>query len=209
MDAIAGRRTLTTMPETLFALALYALTASITPGPNNIMVTASGANFGFRRTLPHMLGIAIGFGAMIAAIGLGLGAIFLASPTVQTVMKAAGIVYTLWLAWKIAKAGGPGDVADAGRPMTFLGAALFQWVNVKAWIMSVGAVAVFSSPGDGLLASVGWIVLVFFLASLPSVAIWTMFGVALRRALRDPTWLRVFNVTMALLLVASIVPLMV
>lgn len=197
------------MPETIFALAFYALSTSITPGPNNIMLTTSGANFGFRRTVPHMLGISLGFGFMLLVIGLGLGAVFLASPTVQAVMKAAGVAYTLWLAWTIATSGG-GTKADGmeARPMTFTGAALFQWINAKAWVMGVGAIALFSAPGPGLLRSVVMIALVFSLINLPCIAVWTLFGVWLRNLLRNPVWLRAFNVTMALLLVASMVPLL-
>jgi threonine/homoserine/homoserine lactone efflux protein len=189
--------------------ALYALTTSITPGPNNLMLMASGANFGVRRTLPHALGVSLGFGAMVIIVGLGLGALFLASPTLQVALKAAGLAYILWLAWKVATASGIGESGDAkGRPLTFIEAALFQWINVKAWMMAIGAVAVYTTATGNVFWEVPALALVFVLVNQPSVALWMVLGVGMRRLLSNPRQLRVFNIIMALLLVASVVPIL-
>ncbi len=191
------------------AFALYALTTSITPGPNNLMLMASGANFGVRQTLPHALGVSLGFGAMVVIVGLGLGALFLASPRLQTALKVAGFAYILWLAWKVATASGIGESADGkGRPLTFIEASLFQWVNVKAWMMAIGAIAVYTTATGNVFWEVPALALVFVLVNQPSVALWMVLGVGMRRFLSKPNRLRAFNIVMALLLVASVVPIL-
>lgn len=195
--------------DLLPALALFAVSSSITPGPNNVMVTASGANFGFARTLPHMLGISIGFPVMVIAVGLGLGQVFAQLPMLHSVMKWVGAAYLLWLAWKLATARPTGidDGAPAqSRPMTLLQAAAFQWVNPKAWIMAVGAMSTFTTVGGDPIVEASIIGGMFALACLPSVALWAGFGVALRRWLSSATALRRFNLSMAALLVISLVP---
>ena len=193
--------------DTAVALVSFAFVASITPGPNNIMLTASGVNFGFTRTIPHMLGIGAGFMALLLAVGFGLGAVFTLFPPLKTVLKVAGAVYMLWLAWKIAQAGGGGDGAQPpGRPLTFWEAVAFQWVNPKGVVMAAGAMAIYVRP-DHLAADVVAVTLVFGLVNVPSVGTWAAFGHVLRNALREPAKLRLFNIAMALLLVASIVPM--
>jgi threonine/homoserine/homoserine lactone efflux protein len=195
--------------DTALALVSFAFVTSITPGPNNIMLTASGVNFGFRRTIPHMLGIAAGFMALLAAIGLGLGAVFALVPELKTVLKVVGAVYMLWLAWKIANAGPPGDsAAKSSGPLTFWQAAAFQWVNPKALVMAFGAMAVYVRPGHFIL-DVAAVTLIFGLVNLPCVSTWAGFGHGLRRFLEDPAKVRFFNMAMALLLVLSIAPMMV
>ncbi|HMO43759.1 MAG TPA: LysE family translocator [Phenylobacterium sp.] len=195
-------------PQLLAGLALFAFVSSITPGPNNAMLMASGANYGFVRTLPHLAGVALGFMFLVACVGLGLGGLFEAWPQAHTVLKAVGAAYLLWLAWKIGQArGGPEAGAGEGRPFTFLQAAAFQWVNPKAWVMAVGALAAYLPP-ERPLAGVAVVAGVFGLVNLPCVAAWTGFGVGLRRLLQRPGALRVFNWTMAGLLALSTVPVL-
>lgn len=192
--------------ELLSALALFAFVSSATPGPNNAMLMASGANYGFVRTLPHLAGVALGFVFLVVCVGLGLGSLFTAVPVAHTVLKVVGVAYLLWLAWKIGTARtGPGEGDGAGRPLTFLQAAGFQWVNPKAWVMAVGALAAYLPPAEPI-AGLAVVALVFGLVNLPCVAAWTAFGVGLRRFLQKPRALAVFNGVMAGLLALSTVP---
>ncbi|MCC5971089.1 MAG: LysE family translocator [Pararhodobacter sp.] len=193
-------------PDHLFALAAFAFVSSITPGPNNLMLLASGVNFGFRRTVPHMLGIGIGFTLMVLLVGLGLAGVFTAWPPARHILKILATGYMLWLAWKIAHAAAPEGAETGARPLTFLQAAAFQWVNPKAWTMALGAVALYA-PGQEI-AAVLWVAGVFGLINLPCVSSWTVLGLALKRALQNPARLRVFNYAMALLLVASLYPVL-
>lgn len=185
----------------------FALVTSVTPGPNNLMLLASGVNFGFRRSIPHMLGVGLGFSFMIVVIGLGLGALFEAYPLAHAVMRYAGGAYMLWLAWKIARSGPVGEGEVGGRPFTFLQAALFQWINPKAWVMAIAAIAAFTVPASYIL-SVVVVGIAFGLVNIPSISTWVLFGAAMRRFLNDPRHLRWFNIAMAVLLVASLAPLM-
>jgi threonine/homoserine/homoserine lactone efflux protein len=193
------------MTHDLFlALLGFAFVTSVTPGPNNMMLLASGVNFGVRRTLPHMLGISIGHAVMVFLVGLGVAGVFAAYPLALTGLKVAAVGYMLWLAWKIARSGAPGEGRAAGRPMTFLQAAAFQWVNPKAWAMALGAVAAYvPAPSVGAYALVA---VVFAGVNLPSVAVWAAAGQGLRRWLDGPGRLRLFNWGMAALLVASLWP---
>lgn len=175
------------------------------------MLMASGANFGFVRTIPHMLGIGIGFTVMVALVGIGLMQVFDAVPVAHTVLKVFSVAYLLWLAWKIAHAAAPeskgaSDEAASGRPFSFVQAALFQWVNPKAWSMALTAIALYA-PDRSLLA-VTLVAAVFGVVNLPSVSLWTVLGQQMRRWLNSPTRLNVFNWTMALLLVASLYPVL-
>jgi threonine/homoserine/homoserine lactone efflux protein len=191
--------------SSLVALVAFAFVSSITPGPNNLMLMASGANFGVRRTVPHMLGVGIGFTLMIVLVGVGLVGLFELWPASFTIMKIAGAGYMLWLAWKIANASAPAASATpaTAKPMTFLQAALFQWLNPKAWTMTLTAVTVYAPRHD--LASVGLIAMIFGAINLPTVSIWAALGTVMQRWLTSPTRLRAFNWTMAALLVASLV----
>lgn len=189
------------------ALVLFAFASSITPGPNNIMLLASGANFGFRRTGPHMLGISLGFGVMVALVGLGLLGLFDLLPWLRPALMATCAAYLLYLAWKIAHAAAPGEADATARPFTFLQAAGFQWVNPKAWYMAIYAQTNYAPDGSILWGSLA-VALVFSLTNLPSVAVWAWGGVQLRRWLEAPGRLRAFNITMALLLVASLYPML-
>ena len=192
--------------DLILALAAFALATSITPGPNNLMLMTSGANFGLRRTLPHMAGVALGFVVLAIAVGLGLGRLLEAWPAARTILKAASVVYMLWLAWKFATAAPPKPGAAAGRPLTFLQAAAFQWVNPKAWAMALTAVTVYA-PGQ-TPAAVLAVAVVFGLVNLPSVGLWALAGTAMGRLLSSPVRLRVFNVGMAVLLVLSLWPIL-
>ena len=193
--------------DILIAIAVFAFVASFTPGPNNVMLLASGVNFGFRRTLPHMAGIAIGFILLQLCIGFGLGAILSATPALHLALKVAGGAYLLYLAWRIATSGGISEQGPSARPMSLIEAALFQWVNPKAWMITVTAMAAYASA-ERPVASVLAVVASFAAMTLPVSTVWTGFGHALRNWLADPMRLRVFNVTMALLLVASLWPML-
>jgi threonine/homoserine/homoserine lactone efflux protein len=194
--------------EVLTALVVFAFVMAFTPGPNNILLTASGVNFGFVRTVPHLLGVDIGFVFMLAVFAGGLGLVFASLPALQLVLKIAGAAYMLWLAWKVANAKPPTDAdrSARGKPMTFLQAAAFQWVNPKAFVAVLSGVAVYMRPGHERQDFV-IVLIVFGLATALSTATWAGFGVALRKFLRDPRHARIFNVTMGLLLVASIYPI--
>lgn len=193
--------------DTLLALFLFAFTTSITPGPNNMMLFASGVNFGFRRTVPHMFGIGAGFFSLLIGVGMGLGALLSAYPPAFIALKVAGGLYLLWIAWKIGSSRSMGEGEAKARPMTFLGAAAFQWVNPKAWVMAVTAMAVYPNPEHYAL-TVGIVALVFAAVNVPSVSTWAGFGSALREWLSVPVRLKWFNITMALLLVLSLWPML-
>jgi len=190
----------------LLALVAFALVSSITPGPNNLMLMASGTNFGLRRTVPHMLGVAIGFTLMIVLVGAGLVTLIGLIPGALTAIKWASIAYLLYLAWKIATAAPkPLTGKTTAKPMTFLQAAAFQWINPKAWTMALTAVSAYipaDNPRIGLLI----VAFVFGAVNLPSVGLWAAMGVSLRGFLADPRRLRVFNVVAALTLVATLYP---
>ncbi len=192
--------------DLLTALALFAFVTSITPGPNNLMLMASGANYGFRRTVPHMLGIGIGFTVMILGVGAGLVQIFDAYPVSHTILKAVSVVYLLWLAWKIATAAGVADGGAQGRPLSFLQAAAFQWVNPKAWAMALTAITAYAP--DRTLWAILWVALVFGAINLPSVSTWTVLGQQMARLLRARRQRVAFNWVMAGLLIASLVPVL-
>jgi threonine/homoserine/homoserine lactone efflux protein len=196
------------MSSLLIAFIVFASVALFTPGPNNIMLLASGLNFGVRRTLPHVAGVSIGFAMLVAAMGLGLGAVFTSYPVLQTVLKYAGAAYLIYLAFAIATSGPAQPDATAHRqPLSFLGAALFQWVNVKGWVIAIGTISAY-----GALADYPWNVLLQALVLLTigtlSSLTWVICGSALQSLVKSPLALRVFNVTMALLLLASLYPVL-
>ena len=190
----------------LIAFVMFAVVMFFTPGPNNVMLLSSGLTYGFRRTLPHIAGITIGFAFMVAAVGLGLGTIFIAYPVLQTILKYVGTAYLIYLAVVIAMSGSvtPGQDNQRG-PMTFLAAVLFQWVNVKGWVMAIGIITAYST-----VAGFPWNIaiqsaLMFVMAALSSL-VWTLFGSSLRSFLTSPAAVRAFNIAMAVLLLASLYP---
>lgn len=194
--------------ELLWALLVFVVVTLFTPGPNNAMLMTSGLNFGFRRGLPHLWGVALGFAVMVLAVGVGLGAVFQAYPAVYTVVKYVGALYLLYLAWHIATAGAVEESGDArGRPIRFLEAAAFQWLNPKGWVMAVGAVSAYAAvaqfPFNVLL-----IAFLFGSLGILSSATWLGFGTGLKRLLTSPRAVHAVNITMALLLVASLWPIL-
>lgn len=194
--------------DLLLAFALFALVTSITPGPNNTLLLASGVNFGFNRSIPHILGISCGFFVLVLAVGLGLGAVFETYPVLYRVLRYVGAAYLLYLAWKIARSGPLADDQQSrGQPMGYWSAAAFQWVNPKAWVMAVGAISTYT-PLQGYFSNVLVIAAVFALINAPTVSLWAACGSLLRNVLRNPRWLRLFNLGMAMLLVLSLAPLL-
>lgn len=193
--------------DTFLALLLFAFTTSITPGPNNMMLFTSGVNFGFRRTIPHMLGIGVGFFVLLIAVGLGLGALLHTVPLLYTALKFAGGAYLVWIAWKIGTSRSLSERESGAQPMSFMSAAAFQWVNPKAWVMAVTAMATYTNE-QLYLFSVLLVGLAFAALNVPSVSTWAGFGSALRDWLSDPVRLKWFNITMAVLLVLSLWPML-
>jgi threonine/homoserine/homoserine lactone efflux protein len=193
--------------DVLLALTVFASVMAFTPGPNNILLTASGVNFGFARTVPHLLGVDIGFIFLLAVFSAGLGLAFASLPGLQLVLKIAGAAYMLWLAFKVASASPVDDDSKKpGKPMTFLQAAAFQWVNPKGIVAALSGVAVYMRPGHER-QDFAIVLAVFAVATALSTATWVGFGAALRHYLRDPLHARIFNIVMGLLLVASIYPM--
>jgi threonine/homoserine/homoserine lactone efflux protein len=194
------------MHELLGPLVLFAAAMCLTPGPNVVMVTASSANFGFRRTVPQMLGVTLGFGAMIMAAGLGLAGLFHAEPRLHTLLKYAGACYLLYLAWRIALAdAASGDRARA-RPINFVEAALFTWMNPKGWVTALGALAAYTTVDEDMLTQTAVIAVVLAAWCLASLVLWGAFGAAIARFLGSMRARQAFNVSMAALLVLSLVP---
>ena len=196
------------MSLTVFsALLLFSFVSSITPGPNNVMLFASGVNFGMRRTIPHAVGISVGFACLLLAVGLGLGAVLQLYPPLFTVIKVAGGLYMLWLAWRISQSG-PVEIRDShAQPLTLLQASLFQWVNPKAWVMAMVAMSTYTNEGNYLF-NVAIVTFVFCVVNFPSVTIWAGFGTIMRKFLQDPVKLKFFNYLMAALLVISLWPML-
>lgn len=186
------------------ALATFAFVTVITPGPNNLMLMASGANFGLRRSVPHMLGIILGFPLMILLVGLGVMRAFAVWPVLQQVLLVGSVAYMAWLAWKIAHSAPPAEAQANARPLTFLQSAGFQWVNPKAWTMALGAITLYAASRD--LSAILWVSGMYVALALISTTVWVVLGQQVRRVLRNPRHLRLFNWLMAGLLLASLIP---
>ena len=194
--------------DLILALIAFAAVSSLTPGPNNLMLMASGANFGLKRTLPHMLGVSIGFTFMVVLVGAGLVQVFDAFPVTYTVLKTVSVAYLLYLAVKIASNRTPPRSADANsKPMTFLQAAAFQWVNPKAWTMALTALGVYAPPSP-TLPNVLVVAAVFGITNLPAITTWVLMGQQMSRFLNTPRRLMAFNITAGLLLVATLYPIL-
>lgn len=192
--------------DLVIPVSLFGIAALSSPGPNNVMITASGVNFGFVRTIPHMLGIAIGFAVMNLAVGFGLGRVFEIYPQIHVGLKYISVAYLVFLAWKIARSGEIKSVGSRPKPFTFMQAAAFQWVNPKAWAICIGAVATFTTVGGDLFAEVLLMSLIFLLLTFPSASTWTFFGTVIGRYLHTPQRLKIFNWSMAGLLLLSLFP---
>lgn len=187
-------------------LALFAAAMCLTPGPNVVMVTASAVNFGFRRAIPHILGITIGFAFLILAAGFGLAGLLKAEPRLHLVLKYAGATYLLYLSWRIAQSDASGDHASRTKPISFTEAMLFQWINPKGWVIAIGALAAYTTAeGDGMWKTMV-ITCVLAAACLLSAVLWAGFGAGVRRLLASPRIRIVFNWSMSGLLVVSLIP---
>ena len=197
------------MPELILPLLLFSISTAITPGPNNVMVTASGVNFGYKKTLPHILGITFGFPVMIVLIGLGLGSVFKSFPVIHHILKYIGATYLLYLAFKIATFSSFNNNGDRNKPFTFWQAVIFQWVNPKAWVMAVGAISTFTSVGRDVFGEVLLIAFVFCIICFPCVSLWAFLGTNIKRLLTTDFYRKVFNISMAFLLVMSLLPVFV
>ena len=194
--------------ELVAAMAMFAFVTSVTPGPNNMMLLASGVNFGVKRTLPHWLGVSLGHFVMLLLVGAGLERLLQAYPVVYQVMKVVGFAYLVYLAWGVARSGAPErNGEEATQPITFLGAAAFQWVNPKAWIMAIGYFSNYM-PTDASLTFVVLTCMMFSAINFPSVVLWVWLGAKLEHYLQQDQWRKIFNWTMALLLVISMVPVL-
>jgi threonine/homoserine/homoserine lactone efflux protein len=191
--------------ELISALAMFAFASSITPGPNNTMLLASGANFGLRASIPHMLGVSAGFMLLLAVVGCGLGGLFTAYPVLHLVLAWAGTLYLLYLAARIALSSGLSARKDGARPMRFIEAVAFQAVNPKGWAMALGAMTAYA-PAAHYLTNVTVVVAIFGAINGPCILAWTAFGVSMRRFLDSPRVLKGFNIAMAAVLVASLIP---
>jgi threonine/homoserine/homoserine lactone efflux protein len=207
-EALTAQRKRGFMYELLGPLVLFAAAVTLTPGPNVVLVTASGANFGFRRTMPQMLGITLGFGFMAVAAGLGLAGIVHAEPRLHAVLKYAGAAYLLYLAWRIARADPGSHASSRARPIGFLEAALFTWMNPKTWVSVLGTLAAYTTVGGDVLWETAVIAAVLAVFCLISVVIWAGFGTVIGRFLTNPRGRITFNWSMAGLLVLSLIPVL-
>ncbi|MGI9481901.1 MAG: LysE family translocator [Hyphomicrobiales bacterium] len=189
----------------LLPLIVFATVASFTPGPNTIMLAASGANYGFRPTMPHILGVQFGLPVMLLALGMGFGQVFHIFPEIHLYLKWAGTACILYFAWKISTTSSVKNGEKAGSPLTFMQAAIFQWLNPKAWVMGLGAITAYTTVGGDTFFETGLIALVFALIVFPACAAWCLFGTAIARFLTSPWRLKVFNTSMALLLAGSVI----
>lgn len=190
----------------IIPILLFCFSTSITPGPNNIMLMSSGLNYGIKRSIPHLVGIAIGFPLMILAIGLGLGSLFARFPIIYPVIKVLGVCYLLFFSWKVANASAPKVKQKLASPITLIQALLFQWVNPKAWIMATGAIATFTNP-DNFSLHMFYILVGYLTVGTLSMVFWLTLGVSLKRLINNEVHMRYFNITMAILLVLSLVPM--
>ncbi|NKB65001.1 MAG: LysE family translocator [Gammaproteobacteria bacterium] len=192
--------------ELILAITSFAFVTSVTPGPNNIMLTASGANFGFVKTIPHILGIVVGVAVMNFSVGFGLGTIFEAIPVLQQILKVAGSGYLVWLALKLLSFNYVDTEQDQeGRPLTLFQALMFQFINPKAWVMVISANASFSLIGEQYWPSVALIIAIFLLVGPPSMIVWILFGQWIRQFLTRPGFLRIFNMVMAFFTVSCVI----
>ena len=188
-----------------YGLLLFSFVSAFTPGPNNLLALASGANVGYRKTLPHIIGVCLGFLIMMVLMGAGLGALFMRYPTIQLILRYAAFTYLLYLAFKIATASGLGRTTGREKPFTVLGAIAFQWLNPKAWIAAITIVTTFTLPQaywqSLAVASIVDLIMVF-----SAVSTWALFGKVVNKWLSRPVILHVFNIAMALLLIVSVIP---
>ena len=199
--------------ETLYSTSMFlsiisfAFATAMSPGPNNFMLLSSGLTFGYKRTLPHILGIIVGFPMMVMAVGLGMGRVFELYPWLYDILKVVGIAYLLWMAWKIATSSSSMSSSDeVKKPFTFVQAILFQWVNPKAWVMVITAMGSFITSKENAFLQVLLIAFTYLFIGLLSTNFWALGGMYLQRFISNEKRVRVFNVVMAGLIVFSVVP---
>ncbi len=192
------------MSDFFWPFTSLAIAASFTPGPNNIMITASGANFGYLRSVPHMLGVTFGFPVMLVALAFGLGEVFHNWPVIHDVLRYLGGAFLLYMAWRIA-ASGRSEVKQRRKPLTFLQASAFQWINPKGVLFAVSVIATFTADAANFQQRILAMALITWFTAFVSINTWCIFGIGIRRVLRSDMHLRIFNVTMALLLAGSVV----
>ncbi len=194
--------------ELYLAIFIFAASTTVTPGPNNIMIMSSGLNYGIKKSMPHLLGICFGFPAMVIMVGLGFSIVFEMYPLFHEVIKVLGVVYLLYLAWLIASSSPTSLEGGNSKAFSFTQAALFQWVNPKAWVMATSAVSAYTSLSSDIFLQVIFIALAFFVVAFPCVGIWLVFGVGLKKYLKSEKHQKIFNLSMALLLIASVLPVL-
>jgi len=192
----------------LFSIATFTLSTVMTPGPNNIMLLSSGLTFGYKRTLPHIFGVMFGFSFMVVLVGLGMGVVFKEFPIIFAILKIIGVLYLFWMAYKIATNHSAYDIkgSDQSSPFTFFQAAAFQWVNVKAWIMAITVISVFVTSNENSLLQVLTIAFIYLLSGVISTNSWALGGVVLKKVINNKKSVNFFNILMAILLIASIIP---
>ncbi len=193
----------------ILSIATFTLSTSISPGPNNIMLLSSGLTFGYRRTIPHMAGVFLGFPLMVLIVGLGMGALFEKFPLVLTVLKFIGIIYLFWMAYKIANNSSSYDVEEnnESKPFSFMQAAMFQWVNPKAWIMAITSISIFVTSNENGLFQIIIISLIYFLSGCVSCNTWAFGGTVLKKFIKSEKSVQRLNIAMAILLIASVLPI--
>jgi len=195
--------------EFYLSIFIFAISSTVTPGPNNIMIMTSGLNYGVKNSIPHLLGICFGFPVMVIVIGFGFGVIFERYPLFNEVIKIFGVVYLLYLAWLIASSSPVSLEGKKSKPLSFTQAALFQWVNPKAWVVATGAVSAYTSVSSDIFSQVIFIALAFLIVAIPSLGTWLIFGVGIKKYLKSPKHQKVFNLSMALLLIVSVLPVLI
>jgi len=193
----------------IITIVLFAISSSVTPGPNNITVMASGANFGIRKSLPVFFGICVGFALMLLLVGIGFAQVFEQFPVLHLVIKVIGTMYLLYLSFLIATAGKVSASDTPVKPLTFINGALFQWLNAKAWVVATGAIAAFTTVGTDFYIQNFTIALTFLIISFPCVGLWLFFGSTLKNILKSELHRRMFNYSMAGLLVMSVIPVVI
>lgn len=191
----------------ILSITSFGLASTMTPGPNNIMLLSSGLTFGYKRTIPHALGINFGFPVMVICVGLGVGELFEIFPFIYTTLKVVGISYLIWMAWHIANTKGSLNTENKkDKPFTFLQAALFQWINPKAWMMAITSTAAFITDHQVASVQVMIISCIYFFCAIFSTNSWALGGVMLRRFIQNERLIQIFNIAMAILIVGSIIP---
>jgi threonine/homoserine/homoserine lactone efflux protein len=195
--------------EFYLSILIFAISSTVTPGPNNIMIMTSGLNYGVKKSIPHLLGICFGFPVMVIVIGFGFSIVFVRYPLFNEIIKIFGVIYLLYLAWLIASSSPVSLEGRKSKPLSFTQAALFQWVNPKAWVVATGAVSAYTSVSSDMYAQVIFIALAFLIVAIPSLGTWLIFGVGIKKYLKSTKHQKIFNLAMALLLIVSVLPVLI